>query len=100
MLGFQSLESREVTGKVLIVWRLGLLYPYLPDRSRLARGVIGGGAARLAACVCLIPIIGVGVKFIRELGCVTRAMSGSKLCCRLCRGPLLKCEKWGTPGVF
>jgi hypothetical protein len=63
MVGFQSLESREVIGKVLIVWRLGLLHPYLPDGSRLARGVIGGGAARLAAFVFLIFIIGVGVKF-------------------------------------
>src|SRR5438270_12362855 len=43
MLGVQSLESRAVIGKVLIVWRLGLLHPYLPDRSRPARRVIGGG---------------------------------------------------------
>jgi hypothetical protein len=63
MLGFQSLESREVKGKVLITGRLGLLHPYLPDRSRLARGVISGGAARLAAFVCLIFIIGLVVKF-------------------------------------
>jgi len=47
----------------LIVWRLGLLHPYLPDGSRLARGVISGGAARLAAFVFLKSIIGVGVKF-------------------------------------
>ena len=53
MLGFQSLESRAVIGKVLIVWRLGLLHPYLPDGSRLARGVISGGTARLAAFVFL-----------------------------------------------
>jgi hypothetical protein len=51
MLGFQSLESRAVTGKVLIVLQLGLLHPYLPDRSRLARGVMSGGTARLAAFV-------------------------------------------------
>jgi hypothetical protein len=63
MVGFQSLESRAVRGKVLIVWRLWLLHPYLPDGSRLARGVICGGAARLAAFVFLIFIIGVGVKF-------------------------------------
>jgi len=67
MLDFQSLESRAVRGKVLIVWRLGLLHPYLPDRSRLARGVISGGAARLAAFVFLIPIIWVGVKFYFEI---------------------------------
>jgi hypothetical protein len=53
MVGFQSLESRAVTGKVLIVWWLGLLHPYLPDGSRLARGVISGGTARLAAFVFL-----------------------------------------------
>jgi hypothetical protein len=53
MLCFQSLESREVTGKVLIVLRLGLLHPYLPDWSRLAHRVISGGAARLAAFVFL-----------------------------------------------
>jgi hypothetical protein len=63
MLGFQSLESMAVTGKVLIAGRLGLLHPYLPDGSRLARGVIGGGAARLADFVFLISIIRVGVKF-------------------------------------
>ena len=63
MLGFQSLESREVRGKVLIVWWLGLLHPYLPDGSRLARGVISGGTARLLTLFFLIPIIGVGVKF-------------------------------------
>ena len=66
MLGFQSFESREVIGKVLTVWRLGLLDPYLPDRSRLARGVISGGAARSAAFVFLTSIIGVGVKSIRR----------------------------------
>jgi hypothetical protein len=71
MLGVQSLESRAVTGTVLIAWRLGLLHPYLPDRSRPALGVISGGTARLVAFVFLIPIIGVGVKFIRELGCMT-----------------------------
>jgi hypothetical protein len=53
MLCSQSLESREVTGKVLIAGRLGLLHPYLPDGSRLARGVISGGTARLASFVFL-----------------------------------------------
>jgi len=67
MLGFQSLESREVTGKVLIAGRLGLLHPYLPDRSRLARGVISGGAARLLTLFFLISIVWVGVKFYLEL---------------------------------
>ena len=62
MLGVQSLESRAVKGKVLIVWRLGLLDPYLPDWSRLARGVISGGAARFGSFVFLISIIRVGVK--------------------------------------
>ena len=62
MLGFQSLESRAVTGKVLIVLRLGLLHPYLPDGSRLGRGVISGGTARLAAFVFLIFIIRLVVK--------------------------------------
>jgi hypothetical protein len=27
-------------------------------------------------------------------------MSGTKLCCQLWRGPLLKFEKWGTPGCY
>jgi hypothetical protein len=53
MLGVQSLESKAVIGKVLIAEWLGLLHPYLPDRSRLARGVISGRAARLAAFVFL-----------------------------------------------
>jgi hypothetical protein len=67
VLGVQSLESRAVIGKVLIVWRLGLLHPYLPDRSRLARGVIGGGTARLLTLFFLISIIGMFVKFYLEL---------------------------------
>jgi hypothetical protein len=67
MLGFQSLESREVTGKVLIAGRLGLLHPYLPDGSRRARGVIGGGTARLLTLFFLISIIGAGVKFYLEI---------------------------------
>jgi hypothetical protein len=53
MLRFQSIERKIVTGKVLIVGRLGLLHPYLPDRSRLARGVISGRAARFGDFVFL-----------------------------------------------
>ena len=48
---FQSLERKIVIGKVLIVGWLGSLHPYLPDRSRLARGVVSGGAARLVILV-------------------------------------------------
>jgi hypothetical protein len=63
MLGVQSLESMAVIGKVLIAGRLGLLHPYLPDRPRLARGVISGGTARLAAFVFLFLLLGLVVKF-------------------------------------
>jgi hypothetical protein len=38
----QSLQNKIVIGKVLIVGWLGLLHPYLPDRSRLARELISG----------------------------------------------------------
>jgi len=87
MLGSQSLESRVVTGKVLIAERLGLLHPYLPDRSRLARGVIGGGTARLAAFCFLISIIFLFSYFYYKGGCQVLfgilkngvAISGSKL---------------------
>jgi hypothetical protein len=40
-----------------------LLHPYLPDGSRLARGVISGGDGALGCFCFLISIIGVGVKF-------------------------------------
>jgi hypothetical protein len=57
-----------------------------------------GGAL---GCFCfLISIIRVGVKCYLELGCMTWATSVTKLCCQLCRGPLLKCEKWGAPGCY
>jgi hypothetical protein len=58
MLRFQSIERKIVAGKVLIVGRLGFLHPYLPDRSRLARGVISGAAARLGDFVFLFLLYG------------------------------------------
>jgi hypothetical protein len=55
VLGLQSIERTRVTGKVLIMGWLGSLYPYLPDRSRLARGVISGETARSSSMFFFSP---------------------------------------------
>jgi hypothetical protein len=108
MLRFQSLERKIVTGKVLIVGWLGLLYPYLPDRSRLARAVISRGAARLGALFSYFYYMGGCQVLVGELwrtGPQKNGWSGAEikeiLRCPLSCVPLLENrEKWATPRLF
>jgi hypothetical protein len=101
MLGVQSLESRAVIGKVLIAWRLGLLHPYLPDRSRPASGVISGGTARLAALFSYFYYKGGCQVFIWNYEVTGRRLVGVNSRCRLPWNPRSRTARdLGHPAVY
>ena len=72
----QSLERKIVIGKVLIVGQLGLLHPYLPGRSRLARSYGWRDRAYLL-CFAFISIIGARVKGYSRKGMRTAVESAT-----------------------
>jgi hypothetical protein len=111
----QSLETKTVRGKVLILHGLVESHPSLPDRSRLARNYKRIGRASLLYFVSISIIrrvvkcsfaenvtsalesaaLRIGIPSTSDVGCPTATLRLS-----LRAGFLEKREKWRTPGLF